>query len=68
MIEIYSDIRDEVKKMAQIIWQFSLQQRNPLESAKFLDTMIHYYSKLYTQEEIEFLQFYFQTQMEMMKK
>lgn len=68
MQEIFENVREEVRKMAKIIWKVALLQKTPINIAKFLDTATEYYRNFYTEEEIEFLQFYFHTQMEMMKK
>ena len=39
-----------------------------IPDARFLNTVTEYYRNLYSEEEIEFLQFYFQMKMEMMKE
>ena len=68
MIELYSDIRKEVRDTADMIWKLCLTKNSPLASAKYLNTMLNYYKNVYTKEEVDFLQFYFELQMEMMKK
>ena len=68
MTEIFTDISDEVKKKAEIIWKIAFTQKNPLAAAKFLNQVTEYYRRIWTEEEIEFLQFYFQLQMEMNKQ
>ena len=45
-----------------------MAQPNPIESAKFLDNVTNYYSHLYTEEEVEFLRFYFNMKMEELQK
>ena len=67
MTEIYSNIRNEVKEMGEFIWEIALAQQNPVFAAKFLDTATNYCRNLYTEEEIEFLRFYFNMRLEMMK-
>jgi hypothetical protein len=41
--------------------------QDPVKAANFLSEMLGYYKVLYTAEEVEFLQFYLNMQMEMMK-
>ena len=67
MTEIYSDISDEVRKTAESAWKVAMTQDNPIEVAKFLNNVTEYYRHLFTEEEVDFLRFYFRTQMEMMK-
>ena len=67
MIEIFSDIGDDIKEIAKTSWKLALMQKEPRKAAEFLTRVIDYCKQLYTEEEIEFLQFYFQTQMEMVK-
>ncbi len=67
MIEIFADVRDEVKKTGETAWRIAMSQKTPIKAADFLSTVTDYYKRFYTEEEIEFLQFYFNTQMEMMK-
>ena len=68
MTEIYANVRDNVKKVGEFAWKVALAQNNPADAAIFLDNVTNYYKHYYTEEEIEFLQFYFHTQMEMMKQ
>ena len=68
MIEIYTDIKPEVKQTAEMIWKLALTKKDAFQTADYLNTMIKYYESIYNEEEIEFLQFYFKTQMEMMKE
>jgi hypothetical protein len=41
---------------------------NPIDMAKFLNAVTNYYMVTGTQEEVDFLRFYFNIQMEMMNK
>ena len=68
MQEIFENISEGVKQTAAIAWRLAMAQPTPAKAAEFLDTVTNYYKHLYTEEEIEFLQFYFNTQMEMMKE
>jgi hypothetical protein len=67
MTEIFDKISNGVKETAKVAMRLALAQKNPADAATFLQNTIDYYSHLYTEEEIEFLQFYFKMQMEMMK-
>ena len=69
MIELYPNIRDEVKEVAELAWSVALAQKNPMDAAQFLNTVVLFYEKQYTEEEVDFLQFYFDMKlMEMMKE
>ena len=68
MTEIFADISDDVKKKAEIMWKMAMSQPNPVRAAELLNILTEYYRKRWTEEEVDFLQFYFQTQMEMNKK
>ena len=68
MTEIFADISDDVKQKAEIMWKMALSQPNPVRAAELLNILTEYYRKRWTEEEVDFLQFYFQTQMEMNKK
>ena len=67
MTEIFTNVPDKVKNTAEIIWNLTLLRDNALDAAKFLHKMTEQYRKIYTDEEMDFLQFYFQMQMEMNK-
>ena len=67
MTEIFQNIRDEVKEVADLAWRLAIAQKNPIDAANFLNNTTNYYRNIYTEEEIEFLQFYFNMKMEMMK-
>lgn len=67
MIEIFNDIRQEVKDTAELAWTLALHQSTPIKAAELLNIIIEYYKAFWTTEEINFLQFYFNMQMEMNK-
>ena len=68
MIEIYNNINDETKKIAEQAWNIVLAQKNPVNAANFLHNVTEYYRNILSEEDIEFLQFYFNMKMEMMKE
>jgi hypothetical protein len=68
MTEIFQNVSDEAKEIAELSWRVASIQKNPLEAANFLTNVTSYYSNILTEEEVEFLQFYFKMQMEMMKE
>ena len=67
MTEIFTNVRDEVKHVAEAAWILVKSKENPSEAAKLLNIVTEYARNVYTEEEVEFLQFYFNMQMEMMK-
>lgn len=68
MTEIFEDISDEIKQLADSTWAITLAQENPIKAAEFLNSVTNYYTNILTEREMEFLQFYFQMKMEMMKE
>jgi hypothetical protein len=68
MQEIFENVSDKVKEIAEIAWRLAMAQHNPMGAAEFLDNVTNYYDKLLNEEEIEFLRFYFNMKMEMMKE
>jgi len=68
MQELFENVRDEVKSVAKTAWNLALVQPDALKAAEFLNAITNYYRHIYTEEEIDFLQFFFNVQLEMMKK
>jgi len=68
MTELYPNINDEIRSLAETAWTVAKVQKTPLDAAQFLDNVTKYYGNKLTDEEVEFLQFYFDIQMEMMKE
>lgn len=68
MVEIFANVSDEVKRKAEIIWKITVSQSDPYVAAKFLNQVTEYYRQRWTEEEVDFLQFYIQMQMEMVNK
>ena len=66
-MEIYNDISQTVKDTAEAAWRAALAQKNPVEASNFLNLITNYYKHIFTEEEIDFLRFYFNMKMEMMK-
>ena len=67
MIEIYQNIKDEVKDVAQTAWNICIAQSNPAAAAEFLNNTMNYYRNIYTEEEMEFMQFFINWHIELMK-
>ena len=68
MTELYPDISDELRGLAETAWTVAKVQKTPMDAAAFLNNVTNYYGRTLSEEEAEFLQFYFNLQMEMMKK
>ena len=68
MQEIFENISDNVKEIAETAWRLAMSQKNPVSAASFLNEVVGYYSNLLDEEEIEFLRFYFNMKMELMKE
>lgn len=68
MQEIFNNISTEVKETAEVAWNLAMAQNNPIRAAEFLNTVTEYYRNIYTDEEIEFLQFYFHMKVEMINE
>ena len=68
MQEIFENVKDSVKQVAEFAWNVAIAQPDPIKAANFLDNVTRYYKNFLTEEEVEFLQFYFNMKMEMMKE
>ena len=68
MIELFDHIRPEVKRVAEGAWNLTISQHTPIEAASLLNTIVEYYRLIWTKEEVDFLQFYFQMKMVEMSK
>jgi hypothetical protein len=66
MTELFTNIPGDTKNLATTIWDLAYAQKNPVAAANFLHNATEYYRNILSDEEIEFLQFYFNLQMEMM--
>lgn len=67
MLEIFNNIRPVVKHTAETAWQIALLQSNPVKAANFLNNIIDYYIGIFSEDELDFLRFYFNMKMENMK-
>lgn len=68
MTEIFKNVSEEAKDYARSAWRLAMLQNNVVSAAKFLNSATEYAKYTLTEEEVEFLQFYFHMQMEMMKE
>lgn len=68
MTELYSNVSEEFRKKAEVLWRIAKAQKDPTQMVKFMDNATNYYRNTGLEEEAEFLQFYFNLQLEMMKK
>lgn len=68
MTELFTNISDEVKQVAEFTWQMAMAKNSLMETAELLDTVTNYYRIFGTPDEVEFLRFYFNMKMEMMKQ
>ena len=64
MTELFPDISEKVRSNAEIAWRLAQTFHNPVSVAKFLKD---YTEAALNDEEREFLQFYFNLQMELLK-
>ena len=68
MTEIFTNVSDEMKNIAEAAWIIAMHKSNPADAAQFLSDVIEYHRTLLRpQEDIDFLTFYFNMKMEMMK-
>jgi len=68
MTEIFANVSNTIKDVAEKAWYLASKMQDPVMASDFLDNVTNYYSYLCTEEEIEFLQFYFNMKLEMMKE
>ena len=67
MIEIFANISDEVKQLAEFLWNNALSRENPIVAGEFLSSSVKLLENSLSEEEIEFIDFYIKMQMEKMK-
>ena len=67
MQELFKDVRKEVKIAAEAAWNLA-SSLNTFQAARFLNTITNSCKSIYTEEEIEFLRFYFNLKMEMIQE
>ena len=68
MIEIFVDIPSNVRKFAEVSWNIATAHgKKPKDAATFLQNCLDIAKQNYTEEEVNFVDFYFRTQMEMVK-
>ena len=65
MTEIFENISDDVKNKAEVIWRIAIAQPDALAAAEYLHGMTEYFKNKWTEEEVDFLRFYFNMKMEM---
>ena len=68
MQEIFENISDQTRQLAETAWTIAMAQDNPIKAANFLNTVTNYYDQRMNEEDREFLRFYFNMKMEMMKE
>ena len=68
MQEIFENVSERTKEIAEIAWRLAASQSNPIDAANFLNDVTNYYDKILTEEEVNFLRFYFNMKMELMKE
>ena len=67
MTEIFNDVSDEVKRIAEITWNIAYNKENPTSATIFLDTCFSYYSKILNEQDYNFIKFYIGLKLEEMK-
>ena len=68
MTEIFENVSKVAKDVAETAWKLAEIQPDPVAASNLLNNVTQYYSHILTEEEIEFLQFYFNMKLEMMKE
>ena len=66
MIELFTDIPQDVKSQAEYCFNLSLNFNNPMQSAEMLDNFIKYYEAIHP-EYCDFIRFYFNIRLEALK-
>ena len=68
MTELFPDISQQVRDYAAFIWNQARQKQSPIEAVALLETATRNFESAGLEEEADFLRFYFNLQMEMMKE
>ena len=66
MEELYPNISKEIRDEVAMAWRVA-RTMQPLESANFINTYTNYFATHHTEEETDFVRFYFNLQLEMIK-
>jgi hypothetical protein len=67
MTELFSNISEEIRQNAANTWELATTM-SAVNAANFLNIYTNIFSLSHTEEETDFLRFYFNLQMEMMKE
>ena len=67
MTEIFTNVSDYIKRVAEDYWKLAQFRKTPVEMAEFLNNATNSCKDICTPEEVDFLRFYFNMKMEMMK-
>lgn len=68
MTELFPDIPQQIRDYAAFIWEQAKQRESPIEAVKLLESTTKIFEDSGLKEEADFLRFYFNLQMEMMKE
>jgi hypothetical protein len=68
MTELFTNVSFDAKLIAEMTWDIATIIKNPIEVAEFLSSVTEFYSNKLTEEEVDFLRFYFNMKLEMMKE
>lgn len=68
MTELFTNVSFDARLIAEMTWDIAATIKNPTEAAEFLSSVTEFYSNKLTEEEVDFLRFYFSMKLEMMKE
>lgn len=68
MTELFTNVSFDARLIAEMTWDIANVLKNPVEAAEFLSSVTEFYSNKLTEEEVDFLRFYFNMKLEMMKE
>lgn len=67
MTELFADISDSIKAEVARVWDSAIELP-PIEASEFLNDYTNLFEENHTEEETDFVRFYFNLQMEAMKE
>ena len=68
MTELFTNVSFDARLIAEMAWDIANVLKDPVEAAEFLSSVTEFYSNKLTEEEVDFLRFYFNMKLEMMKE
>lgn len=64
MTEIFTNINQNTKELAEVLWMIAQAQPTPIAALNYINSNLNYCRNFLSNEEMDFLEFYFNMKME----